>query len=118
MTGSLKVLLVEDDALIAMELADRVAELGYAVIGPAHSLAEAEALLAGTRPDIALLDANLAGQSTVELGAALDAMGVKIAFCTGYDHVKGLPKHLAKTPVLMKPVSDADLKAGLEQLSR
>lgn len=118
MTGQPKVLIVEDDALIAMEMAERVAEFGYVVLGPAHSLEDAEAAIAAERPDVALLDANLAGKSTVELGVALDGMGVKIAFCTGYDQVRGLPKHLAKTLVLMKPVSDADLKAGLEQLAR
>jgi DNA-binding response OmpR family regulator len=117
MTGSAKVLIVEDDALIAMEMAERVAEMGYAVLGPAYSLEEADAAVAAQRPDVALLDANLAGKSTVELGVKLDGMGVKIAFCTGYDQVRGLPKHLAKTLVLMKPISDADLKAALEKLT-
>ncbi|MDX2277820.1 MAG: response regulator [Hyphomonadaceae bacterium] len=116
MTTGAKVLIVEDDALIAMEMAERVTELGFEVLGPAHSLAEADAVLAGDTPEIALLDANLGGVSTVELGVRLDGMGVRIAFCTGYDHVRGLPKHLAKTMVLMKPISDADLKAGLEAL--
>jgi DNA-binding response OmpR family regulator len=117
MTGATKVLIVEDDALIAMEMAERVEDFGYAVLGPAHSLEEADAAIAAERPAVALLDANLAGKSTVDLGVKLDGMGVKIAFCTGYDHVKGLPKHLAKTLVLMKPISDADLKAALEKLT-
>ena len=118
MSASAKVLIVEDDALIAMEMAERVGELGHAVMGPAHSLEEADALLAQDRPDVALLDANLNGKSSVELGVKLDAMGVRIAFCTGYDAIRGLPKHLAGVLVLTKPVGDRDLKAALEKLTQ
>jgi DNA-binding response OmpR family regulator len=111
-----KILIVEDDALIAMELAERLTDLGHAVLGPAHSISEAEALIAKERPDGALLDANLAGQSSVSLGMALVGRGVPVAFCTGYDHVKGAPPELASAPVLVKPYSDAELKATLAKL--
>jgi DNA-binding response OmpR family regulator len=112
-----RILIVEDDALIAMELGERLAEMGYEVLGPAHTLAEAEALLAaGGRPDIALLDANLAGQSSVPLGAVLAQRGVKLAFCTGYDKIRNLPPELAQAPILTKPIGDADLIAGLKLL--
>lgn len=112
-----KILVVEDDALIAMELAERLTDMGYEVVGPAHSIAEAEALLERGTPDGALLDANLGGgASSVPLGVKLHAMGVRIAFCTGYDSVKGAPPDLAKAPVFTKPVSDAELKAGLQKL--
>lgn len=111
-----KILVVEDDALIAMELGERLADMGYEVLGPAHSIAEAEAILARETPDGALLDANLAGVSSVPLALALHAIGVPVAFCTGYDRVKGAPPELAEAPVLTKPVSDAELKAGLERL--
>lgn len=112
-----KILIVEDDALIAMELGERLADMGYEVLGPAHSIAEAEAVIARDTPDAALLDANLGGGvSSVPLGMALQAKGVRIAFCTGYDRVKDAPSELAKAPVFTKPVSDADLQAGLEKL--
>jgi DNA-binding response OmpR family regulator len=112
-----KILIVEDDALIAMELGERLADLGYEILGPAHSIAEAEALLARETPDGALLDASLAqGVSSVPLGLKLHAEGVRVAFCTGYDRVKDAPPELANVLVLTKPVSDADLKAGLEKL--
>ena len=64
-----------------------------------------------------MLDASLAGgASSVPLAVALYAKGVRVAFCTGYDKVKNAPPELASAPVLTKPVSDADLKAGLEKL--
>ncbi len=109
-------MVVEDDTLIAMELGERLADMGYVVLGPAHSIAEAEALLAGGLPDAALLDANLAGVSSVPLGVLLVGRGVPIAFCTGYDQVKNAPPELAKAQVLTKPFGDADLKAALEKL--
>lgn len=112
-----KILVVEDDALIAMELGERLADMGYEVLGPAHSIAEAEKLLATEIPDGALLDASLAqGVSSVPLGMKLHAKGVRVAFCTGYDTIKGAPPELANAPVLTKPVSDADIKTCLDAL--
>lgn len=117
MAGPLKILVVEDDALIAMELEERLGEMGYVVLGPALTLEAAEELAGTEKPDAALLDANLAGRSSVPLGAALVARGVKIAFCTGYDQIKNLPPELQGAPILTKPVSDADLRAGLAKLT-
>lgn len=114
-----KILVVDDDALIAMELGERLTDMGYEVLGPAHSIAEAEVLLARETPDGALLDASLAGGvSSVPLAMTLHARGVRLAFCTGYDKVKGAPPELASVPVLTKPVSDADISACLEKLLR
>ncbi|MFN3465373.1 MAG: response regulator [Terricaulis sp.] len=112
-----KILVVEDDALIAMELCERLTDMGYEVMGPAHSIPEAETLLARETPDGALLDATLAGGvSSLPLGMILHGKGVRIAFCTGYDKVKGAPPELAQAPVLTKPVSDADIKTCLDNL--
>ncbi|MEZ5962160.1 MAG: response regulator [Hyphomonadaceae bacterium] len=112
-----KILVVEDDALIAMELSERLTDMGYEVLGPAHSIAEAEALLARETPDGALLDATLgSGVSSVPLAVILHAKGVRVAFCTGYDKVKDAPPQLANAPVMTKPVSDAQIKACLEKL--
>ncbi|MFO1016882.1 MAG: response regulator [Hyphomonadaceae bacterium] len=116
MADKYRILIVEDDALIAMELSERLADMGYEILGPAHSIAEAEAEIARATPDAALLDANLAGQSSVDLGVALAARGVPLAFCTGYDRIKNLPPELAHAPLLTKPVSDADLISGLKRL--
>jgi len=115
MTGR-KILIVEDDTLIAMELEERLGELGYVVLGPVGTLDAAEKLIAAQRPDAALLDANLDGVSSVPLGVKLAGLGVPFAFCTGYDAIKNAPAEVASAPVLTKPISDADLKAGLKTL--
>lgn len=110
-------MVVDDDALIAMELGERLAEMGFEVLGPAHSISEAEAVLARETPDAALLDASLAGGvSSVPIGIMLHSKGVPLAFCTGYDRVKDAPPELATAPVLTKPVSDADIKNCLDKL--
>ncbi|HVY85955.1 MAG TPA: HWE histidine kinase domain-containing protein, partial [Caulobacterales bacterium] len=112
-----KVLLVEDDALIAMEMEERLVDMGFDVIGPAATIEAAEQAIAQTVPDIALLDANLRGRTTVELGAALRGRGVRVAFCTGYDEIKGLPADMADVRILTKPIADDDLRAALQSLS-
>jgi DNA-binding response OmpR family regulator len=114
--GGRKILVVEDDALIAMEMAERLTELGYVVLETAATIDAAEKLIAAQRPDAALLDANLAGISSVPFGAKLAAMGVPIAFCTGYDAIKNLPSGLAKAPILTKPISDDALTSALKAL--
>ncbi|MBX3511750.1 MAG: response regulator [Hyphomonadaceae bacterium] len=116
MADTYRILVVEDDALIAMELGERLEEMGYSVLGPALTLEDAEALFAQQRPHAALLDANLDGKSSVELGAKLAAQGVPVAFCTGYDRIKDLPEALISAPVLVKPVGDKLLLDALKKL--
>ncbi len=111
-----KILIVEDDALIGQEMAERVERLGYAALGPAHTLEAAEQAAARERPDAALLDGTLHGRSSVEFGAALAAAGVPIAFCTGDAFIRGLPPQLAAVAVLLKPVSDEQLRAVLAKM--
>ena len=116
MSGRLKILVVEDDALIAMELQERLQDLGYEVLGPVATMEDAERVIGETRPDAALLDANLAGVSSVPIGLKLVGMGIPLAFCTGYNQIKNAPPELANAPILTKPISDADLAAGLKKL--
>lgn len=111
-----KILVVEDDALIALELGERLDEMGYALLGPALTLEDAAALVAAERPAAALLDANLDGKSSVDLAVALSAQGVPVAFCTGYDRVKNLPPSLARARVLTKPVGDQVLLDALRAM--
>lgn len=116
-SDKLKILIVEDDAMIAMEMGERLIDLGFEVVGPALSVDAAQSMLAaGLRPDAALLDANIAGESSVPVGAELAARGVPVAFCTGYDRIKNLPPELEAAPVLIKPVGEAELAAGLKRL--
>lgn len=116
MSDRYKILIVEDDALIAMELEERLQDMGYDVLGPAASVEEAQAVADRHKPDAALLDSNLAGVSSTEFAAVLAGRGVPVAFCTGYDTIKNLPAALQAAPILTKPIGDADLLKVLKQI--
>lgn len=79
------VLVVEDEPVIAASMEWELGEAGFGVLGPASSVAEAEALLDAQRPDLAFVDINLAGHDEgVELARAIKArFGVPCIFVTG-----------------------------------
>jgi CheY-like chemotaxis protein len=104
LTG-LRILVVEDEYLIAMDLADRLADLGAEVIGPAGSVTEALAIVGakGNRIDGAVLDVNLRNEHVYPVANALTARGVRFIFASGYD-VGMTPAAYADMPRQVKPV--------------
>jgi CheY-like chemotaxis protein len=105
------VMIVEDEMLLAMELETFLEELGCAVIGPAPSVARALALLDQQRPDAAILDVNLNGQTAMPVAAALSAKDVPFVLATGY--TDDLQPELQGAPRLAKPVNHTDLLRAL-----
>jgi CheY-like chemotaxis protein len=81
------VLLVENDPLIAMSVVDQLAELGYAVVGPAHSLAEGCRLAAEAPIDVALVDWNLDRTTAADVADILTKRQIPFAFVTGYAEI-------------------------------
>src|SRR5690606_30707009 len=79
-----RVLIVEDEPLIAMTLADYLGEAGCEVVGPASSLARARVMIDAARFDAALLDGNLSGDRVDDLAARLTQRGIPFVFITGY----------------------------------
>ncbi len=108
-----RVLVVEDEMMIAMLVEDMLAELGCSVVGPAHALADALDL-ARTEIglDAALLDVNLGGQSVFAVADALREKGVPAIFSTGYGDA-GLRDIDRGSPVLQKPFRAGDLARAL-----
>jgi CheY-like chemotaxis protein len=108
-----RVLVVEDEMMIAMLVEDMLAELGCAVVGPAHAL-DAALDLARTEDglDAALLDVNLAGQPVFAVADALREKGVPAIFSTGYGDA-GLRDVDRGAPVLQKPFRAGDLARAL-----
>ncbi|MDQ0472961.1 PAS domain S-box-containing protein [Labrys wisconsinensis] len=98
-----RVLLVEDEALIATMMRDLLAEMGCSIIGPHASVAEAAAAIAGQRPDAAILDVNLGGEFIFPVAESLRALGVPFAFVTGYGRDM-LDTHFPDVPVFEKPI--------------
>jgi PAS domain S-box-containing protein len=113
--AGMRVLLVEDEMLIAMEVAAALTELGLQVIGPAATVEEAMSLIDKTPDlDVAILDVNLAGRLAYPVAERLRKLGVPFVFCTGYEQVD--PNALySDCPIVRKPV---DIRLLTDELVR
>ena len=108
----LRVLLVEDEMLVAMIIEDMLAEMGCSVIGPAARVAEALILIDRETFDIAVLDVNVAGDVVTPVAEVLEQRGVPFVFSTGY-RARELPERFQKHTLVQKPYRDADLRRAL-----
>ncbi len=111
--AGLNVFVVEDEALVALNLEDMLADLGCHVVGPAMRLPKAmEMVDKGVNADVAILDVNIAGAPVYPLAEALKARGTPIVFATGYGR-SGLPEAWHGYPVLQKPYTADDVLASI-----
>jgi two-component system, chemotaxis family, sensor kinase Cph1 len=113
----LLVLLVEDNALVAMAAQDALEDAGAEVAGPASRVTEALKLASVGRYDAALLDVDLRGEPVWPVADALAARGVPISFTTGYDMAMVMPDRFRDVPVLNKPYSDGALVGLVAKLA-
>jgi DNA-binding response OmpR family regulator len=107
LTGK-RFLVVEDEPLIALDIVPVLERAGAEVAGPVGIVDEALFFVEKTKLDAALLDANLRGQSAVDIASALTRASVPFLFVTGYDR-EALPPGFGKAPVLAKPFSQDQL---------
>lgn len=98
----LRVLVVEDESMVALLVEDMLEGLGCEIMASASSVAAALRLLTEISPDFALLDVNLAGERVFPVAAALADKKVPFAFATGYGG-GGLPEEFRDRPVIGKP---------------
>lgn len=110
-----RILLVEDEALVAMLLEDIIIELGGVVVGPEAQLALAIASAETSAIDAAILDINLHGHRSYGVADVLRLRGVPFAFATGYGESGVDPAHRG-APVLIKPYTGHDVARALQQL--
>jgi PAS domain S-box-containing protein len=111
-----RVLLVEDEELVALELSEELSNLGWAVVGPAATLSEALDLIADDF-DAAVLDVNLRGRSVYPVAEELVRRCVPFVFCTGYEIVDPEGR-FPGAPVMRKPTSAQAIAAALGSLLR
>jgi CheY-like chemotaxis protein len=105
----LRVLVIEDEGMVAMLLVDMLTGLGHRVVGTAGRLDKAAVLVAETAIDFAILDVNLDGQHSYSIAASLKERGIPFVFATGYGG-SGLRSEWKETPVLQKPFTERDLQ--------
>jgi two-component sensor histidine kinase/DNA-binding response OmpR family regulator len=107
-----RVMIVEDEALVALVLADQLVSMGVSVVGPCGNVAAAKAAIAENDLDAALLDVNLGGELVYPVAELLSAKGVPFIFVTGYGQ-ESIDKKFSYAPVLEKPVEQETLGEAL-----
>ncbi|MDB5686176.1 MAG: response regulator, partial [Rhizorhabdus sp.] len=109
-----KVLIVEDEGLIALEIADLVEAAGGSVIGPVPTVAAALALIEAERIDAAIPDGNLADRDITPVALQLRANAVPTIIYSGVGLPGELATHLPDLPLILKstPVSSVVLRLG------
>jgi two-component SAPR family response regulator len=117
LTG-LRVLVLEDEALLSMLLEDVLAELGCVLVGPYGQTDEALAFLKAHPEgvDFGILDVNVAGHRSDAVAVEFDRLGVPFVFSTGYDE-SALDMRWRAKPCLRKPFRPADLERILFELA-
>jgi DNA-binding response OmpR family regulator len=104
-----RILLVEDESLIAMAMEETLTDLGFAVVGPIGSQAKAVAAAQREELDGAILDVNLDGQVIYPVADVLTARDVPFFFVTGYN-VGSIDSRYAHIPILQKPIDLQELQ--------
>lgn len=115
--SGLKILIVEDDVIIAEAMSDSFVRAAATVIGPAFSVRQALGLIGETRPDAAVVDINLNGELAFPVADRLRADGIPFVFATGFD-ASDIPEHYATIGHCSKPVDPATLAEAFSWLNR
>ncbi len=115
LTG-LKILLVEDEAMIAMLVEDMLMDSGATVVGPAGGVKAALDAISTEEIDGALLDVNLGGEQSFEVADALASRNIPFVFVTGYGGA-GVRERYPDAPTLQKPFVTSDLERALSGLA-
>jgi DNA-binding NarL/FixJ family response regulator len=114
-----KVLIVEDNAVIAFGMREVLSHAGFDVVGTATTVGEALRVAAETRPDVAIMDVRLAGRRDGIEGALLlrQGSGLPVLFLTGQDDIVTRLRAAAAEPAayLLKPVSGERLVHAVQR---
>jgi CheY-like chemotaxis protein len=108
-----RILLLEDDALISIDAEDMLLSLGAARVLVAHTVEEAEAIVARERIDAAVLDLLIGSVRCEEFAGRLAARPIPIVFASGFGDSGVLPEALKAVPTVAKPYSPQALGAAL-----
>jgi len=110
--AKLKVLIIEDESIVAMMIEDLIVDMGHEVVGTAGRLEQALSLAQETAVDFAIVDVNLNGEHTYPVAEALKTRGVPFVFATGYG-ASGLKDEWKGSAVLQKPFQPEELARAI-----
>lgn len=115
MAAGARVLIVEDQPLLALDLQNLLEAYGYEVAAWASDLPEAERIIAQGQIDVALVDFLLNEQPADALAKQLAAKNIPFAFCTGSDE-KDIASRYPSVPILSKPYMAEDVILQVQSL--
>ncbi len=104
-----RIMVVEDETLVSMVVAEQLEDLGFLVVGPYSTVEQAMTALKENSVDAAVLDVNLGGEPVYPVADALVAARVPFVFVTGYG-AGGLERRFQHVPVLQKPIDATALE--------
>ncbi|MBN9315247.1 MAG: response regulator [Devosia sp.] len=108
-----RILVVEDEFLVALEAASMLAEVGATVVGPAYHPAPALQFAKTEALDAAVLDINLGTGTSESIADTLKSRGIPFIFATGYGQLAGVDPDAV---VIDKPYSQAQIVAALRHV--
>lgn len=116
-SDSIRVLVIEDESLVAMMLEDMLDLAGYRVVGTASNIEDAERTIMSEGFDVAVLDVNLNGTMSFGIAEKLRDMRVPFVLSTGYGRA-GVPPSYRDAPIIAKPFREQDLCHAIEAALR
>ena len=111
-----RVLIVEDEYLVAMDVETSLQSMGVKSIDIATTLFQAKESLSRARPDCVLLDVSLSDGMSYELARHLKEHSIRFGFVSGYGDTSGFPPDFADAHLLDKPFGETELKAFVARL--
>lgn len=113
---NVKVFVVEDESLVAMQLEDMLFDLGCDVVGIAMRLARAHEMLdSGLEVQVAILDVNIGGEKIYPIAERFRKVGVPIVFATGYGR-SGVEEEWQGCTILQKPYTTQQIETSILSL--
>ena len=112
-----RIMIVEDEALVAMILEDQLEDLGFSIAAICANVAEAMKAVDESAPDAAILDVNLGGQLVYPVADRLIDRGIPFVFVTGYGR-ESVDQRYSSIRVLEKPVERQTLEAVFAEVPR
>lgn len=112
-----RVLIVEDELLVALSLEDTLRSLGCDVIGPVATLPDAMQVVEEVEADIAILDVNLRGEQVFPAAEILARRAIPLIFCSGFVGAAPLPACFADALQVPKPYTDRVIASALRDVA-
>jgi DNA-binding response OmpR family regulator len=116
MSRPLRILIVEDEMMIALMIEDMLIEMGHEVVGLAMRLPQAMEIARNAEIDLAILDVNLDGQRSFPVAEVLQERGVAFFFASGYGSA-GIEPPFADRLIIKKPFVQNELSSAIEAMS-